>query len=128
MSNLERTRGFLRSFETRDGTNLDYYAPDVVQREFPNRLVAAGATRDLEALRQAAERGKRSVSDERYEIVTLIEQGDEVAVEVIWTAKLAVAFGTLAVGDVMRAHFGVFLTWRDGKIIAQRNYDCFDPF
>ena len=60
--------------------------------------------------------------------MNLIEQGDQVAVEVIWTATLAVAVGTLAVGDAMRAHFGVFLTWRDGKIISQRNYDCFDPF
>jgi len=128
MSNLERTRAFLRSFETRDGTNLDYYAHDVVQREFPNRLVAAGATRDLAALRLGAERGKQVITSERYEIVNLVEHGDEVAAEVIWTGVLAIALGALAAGDAMRAHFGVFLTWRDGKIVSQRNYDCFDPF
>jgi len=46
----------------------------------------------------------------------------------IWTAKLNAPFGKLAAGDIMRAHLGMFLTWRDGKIISQRNYDCFDPF
>ena len=25
-------------------------------------------------------------------------------------------------------NFGVFLTFRDGLIIRQRNYDCFQPF
>ena len=128
MSNLERTTAFLKSLETRDGSNVTYYAPDVVQREFPNQLVKAGATRDLEALKRGAEAGKNSVREERYEIVRMIEQGDEVALEVIWTGLLNVPFGKLAAGDIMRAHLGIFLTWRDGKIVSQRNYDCFDPF
>jgi ketosteroid isomerase-like protein len=32
------------------------------------------------------------------------------------------------VGDVMRAHFATFIEFRDGKIVAQRNYDCFEPW
>jgi ketosteroid isomerase-like protein len=128
MSNLERTKGFLRSLETRDGSTLDYYAPDVVQRELPNQLTRDGATRDLAGLREAGARGRKAVSEERYEIASAIEQGDEVALELVWTAKLALAVGTLAAGEVMRAHLAMFLTWRDGKIVSQRNYDCFDPF
>lgn len=128
MTNLDRTRAYLASFETRDGSNLSYYADDVVQRELPNRLVPNGATRDLAALRAGVEAGKKSVAEERYEIVNLVEQGDEVAAEVIWTARLNVPFGTLAAGDLMRAHLAMFITWRDGKIISQRNYDCFEPF
>ena len=128
MSNAELTRAFLRSFETRDGSNASYYAPDVVQREFPNLLVKAGATRDLAALLRGMEAGKKSVAMERYEIVTLVEQGDAVAVEAIWTATLNVALGTLAAGATMRAYLAMFFTWRDGKIVAQRNYDCFEPF
>lgn len=128
MSNLERTKAYLRSFETRDGSNLSFYAPDVIQRELPNRLVPTGATRDLAALQAAAERGRHVVLSERYEILSLVEQGDEVAAEVLWTARLAVALGTLAPGDLMKAHLAMFITWRDGKIISQRNYDCFEPF
>jgi ketosteroid isomerase-like protein len=128
MTNLERTQAFLRAFEARDGSALTFYAPDVVQREFPNQLVKAGATRDLEAMRRGAEAGKKTVSEQRYEIVNAVEHGDEVALEVIWTAKLNVPLGALAAGDVMKAHLGMFLTWHDGKIVSQRNYDCFDPF
>jgi ketosteroid isomerase-like protein len=99
-----------------------------VQREFPNRLVPNGATRDLAQLCQAAEAGKRAVSEELYDVTSAVAQGDEVSVEVLWSAKLNVPFGKLAAGDIMRASCGMFLTWRDGKIVSQRSYDCFDPF
>lgn len=128
MTNLDRTLAFLASFSSPGGPDLTCYAPDVVQREFPNRLVADGATRDLAALRAGAERGKQVVQGERYEVVNAVAHGDEVALEVIWTARLRVPLGKLAAGDVLRAYLGMFLTWRDGKIVAQRNYDCFEPF
>jgi hypothetical protein len=31
--------------------NLEFFAPDVIQEEFPNRLMPSGAIRDLAALR-----------------------------------------------------------------------------
>lgn len=76
----------------------------------------------------AAARGGRVLRSQRYEVLTAIADGDEVALEVLWVGILAVAIGSLAEGDEMRAHFGVFLTFRDGLIARQRNYDCFDPF
>lgn len=51
-----------------------------------------------------------------------------VALEVLWEGTLAIPLGSLPVGGVMRAHFGVFLTFRDGKIVQQHNYDCFEPW
>lgn len=36
--------------------------------------------------------------------------------------------GSQPAGGEMRAHFGVFLDVRDGRIAAQRNHDCFEPF
>jgi ketosteroid isomerase-like protein len=41
---------------------------------------------------------------------------------------LGVPVGALTPGAEMRAHFAVFLDFRDGKIVRQRNYDCFEPF
>lgn len=38
---------------------LQFFAEDVVQEEFPNRLVPNGATRDLAALKEAAARSRR---------------------------------------------------------------------
>jgi len=36
-----------------------YYAPDVGQEEFPNRLLPKGTVRNLEALREASAKGRR---------------------------------------------------------------------
>lgn len=127
-SNLELTRDYLASFEKRDGSNLSFYAPDVVQRELPNRLVPSGAVRNYEALVASAERGKEAVTEERYEVLQLLATGDEVAAEVVWTARLEVPVGSLPAGALMKAHLAMFITWRGGKIVSQRNYDCFEPF
>ena len=105
-----------------------FFADDVVQIEFPNRLLPNGATRDLAALRDAAERGRKVMSAQRFEVVNAIASGDQVAVEAIWTGTLAVPVGSIPVGGQMRARFAIFLTYRDGRIVRQHNYDCFDPW
>jgi ketosteroid isomerase-like protein len=105
-----------------------YFTPDVVQEEFPNRLVPNGARRDLAAILEAAVRGQQVTSAQRYEIVHAVAGGNDVALEVQWSATLAVAVGRIPAGGQMRARFAVFLEFRDGKIARQRNYDCFEPF
>jgi len=106
----------------------EFFAPEVIQEEFPNQLVPKGARRDLAALRDAGERGRKVVSAQRYEVLNALASGDSVAMGVIWTATLKVPFGSIPAGGEMRAHFGVFLDFRNGKIVGQRNYDCFDPW
>ncbi|MGC2769335.1 MAG: hypothetical protein WB607_27800 [Candidatus Acidiferrum sp.] len=44
-----------------------------------------------------------------------------------WTGVLAVAVMGLAPGTGMKAFIATFLTFRDGRIVAQRNYDCYPP-
>jgi ketosteroid isomerase-like protein len=130
--NLERARRYLAAIEAdspgADVASLAYLAPDVRQVEYPNRFTPNGAERDRRALAEAAERGRRVLRSQRYDVRTALASGDEVALEVLWVGTLAVPIGTLAAGAEMRAHFGVFLTFRDGLIVRQRNYDCFDPF
>ena len=48
--------------------------------------------------------------------------------EVLWVGVLKVPVGSLEAGAEMRAHFAVFLEFRDGLIYRQRNYDGFEPF
>lgn len=124
---LRLAREYLESIGGADGGQR-IFADDVVQLEFPNRLVPNGATRDLAALREAAERGRKVMTAQRLEVVNAVASGDHVAVEAIWTGTLAVPFGSIAAGGQMRARFAIFLTYRDGKIVRQHNYDCFDPW
>ena len=105
-----------------------FFDPQVEQRELPNRLSPHGATRDLAALLDGAEKGKTLLTAQRFEVVNGIESAGQVALEVIWTGTLALPVGSLFPGDEMRAHFAIFLEYRDGLIVRQRNYDCFEPW
>jgi ketosteroid isomerase-like protein len=127
-ANLETARRYLRAIEERAEDTLSFFTEDVVQEEFPNRFVPNGARRGLQELREAAERGRKVLTAQLYEILNAIASGDTVALEVQWTGTLAVPLGSLPVGGEMRARFAVFLQLRDGKIAAQRNYDCFEPW
>jgi RimJ/RimL family protein N-acetyltransferase len=105
-----------------------FFAEDAIQEEFPNLLNPSGARRDVDALREASERGRRAMASQRYEIDTLLTRDDTVALEVRWTGVLAIPLGTLPAGFAMRARFAVFLEYRDGRIVRQRNYDCFEAW
>jgi ketosteroid isomerase-like protein len=126
---LQLAREYLEALGRTDELGgLRFFADDVVQVEFPNRLVPNGATRDLAGLRDAAQRGRKVMTAQRFEVVNAIASADQVAVEAIWTGTLAVPLGSIPAGGPMRARFAIFLTYRDGKIVRQHNYDCFDPW
>ena len=76
--------------------------------------------------------GRSALAELRVgDLEVCILQGDEgnfVIMEVLWTGKLAIAVGTLPEGGEMKAHFAVFLEFGGGKIVAQRNYDCFEAW
>ena len=133
-ANLEIARRYLAAIETSTTADPEtpgaeqFFAPDVVQEEFPNRLVPNGARRDLAALREGAVRGRAVLSAQRYEVKAAYASGDAVILEVLWVGTLRIPIGTLAAGQEMRAHFAMFLELRDGLIVRQRNYDCFEPF
>jgi ketosteroid isomerase-like protein len=105
-----------------------FYTPDAVQEELPNRLVPAGARYDLPAILRNAERGQTVVAGQRFEILSLMSEGDRVAAEIAWSATLKVPVATLAAGAVIKARYAMFFGFRDGRIAWQRNYDCFEPF
>ncbi|MGB3036446.1 MAG: nuclear transport factor 2 family protein [Methyloceanibacter sp.] len=104
-----------------------YYAPDVSQEEFPNRLLPKGTVRNLEALREASAKG-RKVIKAPIEIVNAVSSGQCVMLEAIWTGTLAVGFGTLKPDDQLRARFAQIFEFKDGLIWRQRNYDCFEAW
>ena len=129
-AHLEAARRYLAAIES--GATGDalavFFAPDVEQTEFPNRLVPAGATRDLAALLDGAIRGQQVLRGQRYAVRRAHATGDTVILEILWVGTLALTVGKLGPGDEMRAHFCVVLEYREGRIWRQRNYDCFEPF
>lgn len=130
MNTEELTRAYFDALER--GVTGDalaaFYHPDVVQEEFPNRLLPNGARRDLAGVLAAAIRGQGVMTSQRYDIRSVVADSTRAAVEFEWSGTLAVPVGNLAVGAVMRGRFASFLEFKDGRIIGQRSYDCFDPW
>jgi predicted ester cyclase len=69
-----------------------------------------------------------AVERQRYEILSLLEQDDKVAVQAVFSATFKIDLPGLPKGREMTAHLGVFFVMRDGKIARQENYDCFEPW
>jgi ketosteroid isomerase-like protein len=127
---LRLVREYFRALENRaDEAHLaSFFSPDVRQREFPNRLLERGATRDLNALLEGSRKGEQVVKNERYVVKNALVDGDRVAVEVSWSAELKVPLGKLRAGASMSAESAIFFRMRDGRLVEQHNFDCFEPF
>ena len=130
LTNLDAARQYLAAIQRGvTGDELaQFFTPDIVQEELPNRVVPDGKRRKLAGILEGAERGQRVLAAQRFEIRTAVATNDRVVLEVLWVGTLAMAFGTIPAGGEMRAHSAMFLEFRDGKIAAQRNYDCFEPW
>ncbi len=128
--NLQIARDYLAAIE--NGATGDavgrFFAPEALHREFPNLLNPKGSINGLGEILDTAERGQQSVANQRFEIRNAVVEGERIALEVFWTGRLKKELGTLPIGGEMRAHFAVFLEFRDGKIVSQNNYDCFEEF
>ncbi len=129
LANLDAARQYLAAIQRgATGDELaQYFTPDVTQEELPNRIVPEGKRRKLAGILEGAERGQKVLTAQRFEIRSAVATGDRVILEVLWVGTLAIPFGTIPIGGEMRAHSAMFLEFRDGKIVAQRNYDCFEP-
>ncbi len=123
LANLDAARQYLAAIQRgAAGDELaQYFTADVVQEELPNRVVPDGKRRKLAGILEAAERGKKVLTAQRFEIRSAVATGDRVILEVLWVGTLAIPFGSIPAGGEMRAHSAMFLEFRDGKIAAQRN-------
>ena len=104
--------------------------PEMRFHELPNRIRPKGGVDDLAAmmagLRRAGE-GK-VLRRQRYIFGDVIAAGDRVVVEARWEGELAMPIGRLQAGETMVAHICMVFRLEDGRIIEQRNYDCYEDF
>jgi ketosteroid isomerase-like protein len=121
---------FIHTLQNRESASelIHFYHPDIEQIEFPNTLTRIKTVRTLEGLKSASEKGKAVLQKEHYEILKTYTFGNTVIIEAVWTGTLAIPLGAIPIGGEMKAYFAQFYEFKDGKIIKQRNYDCFEPF
>jgi ketosteroid isomerase-like protein len=130
--NVQLAREYLRAVESMGPPEsvARFCADDMEFYEFPNRIVPHGRVRRRAELNAAYGQAQKLLRSQRYEVRRVVDNGEEVAVELEWTGILAlpIAATNLQAGHEMRAFVAMFLTFRNGKIVSQRNYDCYPPF
>jgi predicted ester cyclase len=126
--NLALARQYLRAIESGASAKVmaQFFASEVILEIFPSRFFPTGSRANLEGIRSAAERGKKVMAHQSYEIKNALASGDQVALEVAFVGTLLLPFENIPAGGQMRAHVAIFLVFKNGKITSQRNYDCYD--
>lgn len=125
-SYVRKSRQLLEALERLDSDAVGaLYAEDVEQIEMPNRLKPEGDRRGRAQLLSDLERSKGILRSQKYEVKNAIGKGSLVMLEYEWSGVLAVPMRSLAPGDTLRGNCAVSLEFRDGRIVRQRNYDCF---
>jgi len=126
VTNLEKVARYLRSIENGDFAYIaDLFSPDAVLKQLPNRIYPNSIKSGVATMAEAFEKDRKLMSSQSYELKSWVADGDRLSVEVLWTDTPAVLFGSLAAGSEMRTHSAMFFQFKDGKIVSQRNYDCF---
>jgi ketosteroid isomerase-like protein len=129
MSNLDIAHLYLKAIEDGDASYvISVFSPDASIEQLPNKIYPQGLRATVAHIPESFEKGRKIFARQTYEITNEVVNGNIVALEVLWTGTLAVPFGALSAGQEIRAHSAMFMEFRDSKIVAQRNYDCFDPW
>ena len=131
MNNIEIAKSYIAAVQRFDeAVALPLMHPDIKFHELPNRIRPKGGVDDFAAMqagmRKAAE--GRVLRSQRYILGDAIEAGDRVVIEARWEGVVAIALGRLQPGDTMVAHICMVFRLMDGRIIEQRNYDCYEDF
>src|SRR5436190_1608720 len=95
MTNAELVTNFLAGLSSgAAGESLaGYFHEDVVQEEMPNLMYPNGQTRDRNKMLEDSKRGAKLMRSQRFDLVSVISEGDRVAVEADWTGTIAAAMG-----------------------------------
>ena len=104
-----------------------YFHPDAQQIEYPSLMRPNGHRRGLAEMREGAAIGAKIISDQHYEVHTLVEDGDRLAVQFTWTATVATDLGAIRAGTALVSHVAAFYVFRDGLVLEQSSYDCYEP-
>lgn len=128
--NIATVRAYFKALEAGEaGERLSrFFGEQALQIELPNKLNPAGGTSDLATIKRRSEEGKHLLQEQRYTLISTVAEGDNLAVEAEWTGVLAVPVAGLPTGYEMKAHLAMFFKFKDGRIVLQRNYDCFEAW
>ena len=110
---------------TQDGLKA-FLDERIIWREMPNSFAPSGRVSDYGAGLASFERGRVYLPEQTYTLRRAIASGDTVALEISWTGEVAKSIGPFLAGARLSAQIAIFLRFREGKIVSQTDYPCYD--
>jgi hypothetical protein len=104
-----------------------YWHHDAEQIELPSLMRPQGHTRKLAEMLEGYRAGAGFLLWQQYDVDNVVDDGEQVAVQLRWTATTAVDAGALPAGTELVAHVAIFYAFQDGQILRQSSYDCYEP-
>jgi ketosteroid isomerase-like protein len=101
--------------------------PDARFVEHPNLVAPVGRRRDAAAAAAAREHSRALLAGHRFDVHEHIVAGDRVVTRTTWTGTLAIDAGPWPAGTELRAECCMLITVRDGQVLRQENFDCYEP-
>jgi ketosteroid isomerase-like protein len=96
--------------------------------EHSNLMSPAGSERDRTIVLDSIPQGRMLLSSQRFEVHDHAVVGDtRVITRAFWEGRLAMGAGLLGIGSSLRADLAMFFDVRDGRIVRQENFDCYQP-
>jgi predicted ester cyclase len=71
--------------------------------------------------------GSAFLARQHYDVEEVLADGDRLALRLRWTATTATPAGEISAGSELVAHVAVFYEFRDGLVLRQTSYDCYEP-
>ena len=108
-------------------TVAGFWHPDAEQVELPSLMRPAGHRRGLAEMLEGYRAGVGFLRSQAYDLRDVVDDGERLAVQLRWTATTAVDAGAPRAGTELVAHVAVFYEFRDGLVLRQSSYDCYEP-
>jgi ketosteroid isomerase-like protein len=99
----------------------------VVWREMPNLFAPSGRVSDFATALASFGRGREYLPHQNYTLRQAIVSEDSVILEISWDGEMAKSIGPFSAGSRFSAQIAILLRFRDGKIVSQTDYICYDP-
>jgi ketosteroid isomerase-like protein len=125
-SHFDIARGYLTALSEGHGPEAiaRFFSEDAIQELLPSPLNPRGARRSRTSIARAREKSLALFPAETNDLRGASGGGSKVALEVLWSGVAAADRPAFGRGQEVESHSAVFLEFRDGLIVRQRNYDC----
>ncbi|CAM6120200.1 unnamed protein product [Calypogeia fissa] len=100
---------------------------DMVETEYPNLLSPMTRNRSTEEGMKGISMGRRFLKFQKFSIQKVFEAENAVTVEMIWSGEILANIGPLKADQALSAFVCYVFEFKDGLILHQRHYDCFEP-